>query len=226
MIIYVDQKAQPGGDGSKEHPFRTIQQAADIAMPGDEVLVAPGIYREDVNPVHAGTKEQPIVYRSQQSKEAVITGAEIVETWEKYEGDVWKAVLPNSLFAGYNPYTTMVAGDWLEQSTFSHTGEVYLNGKALYEKKTLEEVLDPTFSDASWDREFTKHTWYTCQDKESDETILYANFQGKDPNKECVEISVRAHCFYPAAEHVNNITLQGFTVTKAATQWAPPTALQ
>ncbi|MBO4835094.1 MAG: right-handed parallel beta-helix repeat-containing protein [Lachnospiraceae bacterium] len=226
MIIYVDQKAQPGGNGSKDRPFRTIQQAADIAMPGDEVLVAPGIYREDVNPVHAGTKEQPIVYRSEKTKEAVITGAEIVDTWENYEGDVWKAVLPNSFFDGYNPYTTMVSGDWLEQETFSHTGEIYLNGKALYEKKTLEEVLDPAFSDASWDREFTKHTWYTCQNEETNETIIYANFQGKDPNKECVEISVRAHCFYPAEEHVNYITLQGFTVTKAATQWAPPTALQ
>ena len=226
MIIYVNQNAQPGGDGSKEHPFRQIQQAAEKAMPGDEVLVAPGVYRENVNPIHAGTKEQPIVYRSERSKEAVITGAEIVDTWENYEGDVWKAVLPNSFFDGSNPYTTMVAGDWLEYGTFSHTGEVFLNGKALYEKKTLEEVLMPAFSDASWDREFTKHTWFTCQNEEADETVIYANFQGKDPNKECVEISARARCFYPTAEHVNHIVLQGFTVTKAATQWAPPTALQ
>ena len=99
MIIYVNQSAHPGGDGSKEHPFCKISQAAEIAMPGDEVLVAPGVYREDVNPVHAGTKEQPIVYRSEQSKKAVITGAEIVDTRENYEGDVWKTVLPNSFFA-------------------------------------------------------------------------------------------------------------------------------
>ncbi|MCR5129545.1 MAG: right-handed parallel beta-helix repeat-containing protein, partial [Lachnospiraceae bacterium] len=38
--------------------------------------------------------------------------------------------------------------------------------------------------------------------------------------------NVRPHCFWPAAEHVNYITLDGFIVTKAATQWAPPTALQ
>ena len=44
--------------------------------------------------------------------------------------------------------------------------------------------------------------------------------------KECVEINVRPHCFYPACEHVDYITLNGFVVTKAATNWAPPTALQ
>ena len=41
-----------------------------------------------------------------------------------------------------------------------------------------------------------------------------------------MEINVRPHCFYPACEHVDYITLNGFVVTKAATNWAPPTALQ
>ena len=34
------------GDGSAERPFRTISQAADLAMPGDEIIVGPGLYRE------------------------------------------------------------------------------------------------------------------------------------------------------------------------------------
>ena len=37
---------------------------------------------------------------------------------------------------------------------------------------------------------------------------------------------VRPQYFYPAGEHVENITLADFVVTKAATQWAPPTACQ
>lgn len=224
MIIYVDCNALPGGNGSKEKPYKRIGYAAEVALPGDEVLVSPGIYREEVSPKNAGVKGQPIVYRSVKKRGAVITGAEIIKGWEQYEGDVWKVTIDNDFFRDYNPYTTIVFGDWLNQDTPVHTGEVFLNGKSLYEADTLNKVMNPEYSDASWDRDFTKHKWYTCQ--EEDKTVIYANFQGNNPNDECVEINVRPHCFYPAAEHVNYITLSGFVVTKAATQWAPPTALQ
>ena len=82
MIRYVDCTATLLGDGSEQRPFKTISQAAAVAMPGDEVLVAPGIYREDVSPRFAGTKAQPIVYRSAVPREAVITGAERITGWE------------------------------------------------------------------------------------------------------------------------------------------------
>lgn len=54
------------------------------------------------------------------------------------------------------------------------------------------------------------------------ETVLYANFQGADPNRENVEINVRRECFMPSKTGVNYITVSGFTVTQAATTWAPP----
>ncbi len=46
MQIFVDIHAPKVGNGSKESPFRYINDAAQAAQPGDEVLVAPGIYRE------------------------------------------------------------------------------------------------------------------------------------------------------------------------------------
>ena len=60
MVYYVSAKAARPGDGSREKPFLTIQQAASIARPGDEVLVLPGVYREAVNPVYGGTPEARI----------------------------------------------------------------------------------------------------------------------------------------------------------------------
>ena len=57
MVIYVDVNAPHDGIGSKSLPFKRINEAAAIAQPGDEVLVAPGTYREYVNPVNAGTEE-------------------------------------------------------------------------------------------------------------------------------------------------------------------------
>ncbi|MBO5056667.1 MAG: right-handed parallel beta-helix repeat-containing protein [Lachnospiraceae bacterium] len=226
MEYYVNMNALPDGDGSKEKPFLRIQQAADLAKPGDEIIVAPGIYREEVNPVNGGTEDARIIYRSEIEKEAVITGAEPVKSWEPYEGTVWVARISNKFFGGRNPYKTLIYGDWFEAATIAHTGEVYLNEKSMYEVEQLQKVLQPEMSKTSWDPEFSVYTWFTKQDEEKDETILYANFQGKNPNRENVEISVRKSCFYPEREGIGYITLSGFTVRQAATQWAPPTACQ
>ena len=76
MIISVNAKASAEGNGSAENPFKTIQQAALIALAGDEVLVAPGIYHEYVNPINGGSKSKRISYKSTEPLGAVITGAE------------------------------------------------------------------------------------------------------------------------------------------------------
>ena len=224
MKIYVSAKAWRDGDGSQARPFKHINDAAKIARPGDEVLVAPGIYREYVDPVNAGTEEAPIIYRSTEPLGAVITGAEEIKSWLPYEGSVWMARIPNSLFGSYNPYTTYVYGDWYFAGRSKHTGCVYLNGKALYEADSLEACLKGEVYECSWEPEASVYKWYAQQ--EGDETVLYANFQGADPNRENVEINVRRECFMPSKTGVNYITVSGFTVTQAATTWAPPAAYQ
>ena len=226
MMIYVDANSLRSGNGTKEYPFRHIQEAADIAAPGDEICVFPGIYRENVDPAHGGTREKRITYRSVEPLKAVITGAEEVKCWQQMEGNVWMANIPNGIFGAYNPYKTLVSGDWFMADFIAHTGDVYLNGKSMYEVTDMELVRNPVRSKSSWDPDFSLYTWYTVQDEEKDETVIYANFQGMDPRQENVEISVRANCFYPQQEGISYITLSGFTVTKAATQWAPPTAYQ
>ena len=74
------------------------------------------------------------------------------------------------------------------------------------------------------DPEMTQCVWYARV--EDDRTVLYANFHGADPNEECVEIAVRRSCFFPRRHHVNYITVSGFELCQAATQWAPPTSHQ
>ena len=156
MIYYVSANASRHGSGTKEQPFQTISQAAAIALPGDEVIAAPGIYREYVNPAFGGTDENHrIIYRSEVPLGAVITGAEPVKNWIQYDGSIWMARIHNGIFGSYNPYTTVIRGDWYNAVTPAHTGEVYLNGKSLYEAASLEEVIHPTVCKSSWDPDFT-----------------------------------------------------------------------
>ena len=226
MKYYVNCSSAAGGDGSEAKPFNKIQQAADIAVAGDEVIVAPGLYREYVDPKNAGEEGKPVVYRSSTPRGAHITGAEELKGWTKVEGSVYTARVSNKIFGDYNPYTTLVSGDWFIAYFVAHTGDVFLNGKSMYEVQSLDEVKKAEPSLAAWDTEFSRYKWYAEQDTEKDETVFYANFLGRDPEKDNIEISVRRNGFYPSKEGVGYITLSGFVVSQAATQWAPPTAYQ
>ncbi len=226
MTIYVDVNAAFDGNGTKERPYRRINEAAKVAMPGDEVIVASGVYRENVNPVHAGCEDNRITYRSEKPLGAVITGAEAVCDWKPYQGNVYVTRIKNGIFGDYNPYTTIVYGDWYFATPNKHTGCVWLNDRALYEAETLEECEKGEVYECSWDPESSKKKWYTTQDEEKNETVIYANFGGADPNKENVEITVRRQCFMPQEEGISYITVSGFNINKAATTWAPPAAYQ
>ncbi|MBQ9325640.1 MAG: right-handed parallel beta-helix repeat-containing protein [Clostridia bacterium] len=224
MIYYVDAKASRDGNGSQAMPFRRIQDAADIARAGDEVVVMPGEYREHVIPRHAGEEGRPIVYRASEKKAAIITGSEVADQWERVNDRVYRTVIDNRVFGAYNPYTTYVCGDWYFAPTVRHTGCVVLNDRMMYETVSLEECEKGEADPCAWNPEESTYKWYTEQD--GDKTVIYANFQGKDPKKEHVEILVRRNCFMPVENGIGYIAVKGFVIRNAATTWAPPAAYQ
>src|ERR1019366_7489809 len=159
--LHVSVNGNDSNDGSPSRPYRTISAAAALAQPGDAVTVHEGTYRERVTPPRGGESDtKRIVYQAAAGEEVVIKGSEVVRDWKPFMPGVWKATVPNSLFGKYNPYKDLIAGDWFtDRGRPHHTGEVYLNGKSLFESNLLERVLNPTPLDIR-DRDGSTYTWF------------------------------------------------------------------
>lgn len=185
-------------EGSASKPFLTINHAAQIAVAGDIITVHAGTYRERIDPAHGGTSDSKrIVYRATSGEKVEIKGSEIITGWKKEKSGIWKVVIPNAFFGDYNPYKDSINGDWFDRrGRIHHTGEVFLNGKSLYEKEIIEKVINPVADTKIQDNEGSVYTWYCESDNAN--TTIYANFQKFNPNKELVEISARPTVFYPS----------------------------
>jgi len=214
--LHVAINGNDSNSGTKEAPFRTIQRAANVAQPGDTITVHQGIYRERIDPPRGGESDSKrVVYQAAPGEKAEIRGSEVVKDWVKVQEHVWKLTLPNSFFADFNPYNDLIRGDWFNpKGRKHHTGAVYLNGDWLVEAASLEDVL------SSADKQF----WFGEVDQEK--TTIWAQFKGIDPNGQEVEINVRRTVFYPDKTGINYLTVRGFAMRHAATNWAPPTAEQ
>jgi hypothetical protein len=223
---HVSKRGDDSNPGTAELPFLTIQAAANLAKARDIVTVHEGIYRERVDPLQGGLNDlNRIIYQSAEGEKVVIKGSEVIDDWEQISKTVWKAVIPNILFGDYNPYTDLVEGDWFNpEGTNHHTGEVFIKGKSLFEKNSLEEVQHPEAHEKAVDPSASLYVWYSEVGEEH--TTIWANFQDLDPKHELVEINVREACFYPSRTGVDFLTVRGFEMSQAATQWAAPTAEQ
>lgn len=237
-IYHVSVSGNDGDTGDEASPFQTISKAAEVMEAGDKVIVHEGTYREWVKPKRGGRSNlKRIVYEAAPGERVIIKGSECISDWKQVEGTVWKTEINNELFRNYNPYQVKLQGDWYLYPEYPlHTGEVYLNGRAMYETDSLESVKHPVRRTEGIAPSWTKHTekvlypddtiyqWYSIVGEKT--TIIYANFHQYNPTEEEVEINVRESCFYPERRGIDYITVSGFEMAHAATRWAPPTADQ
>jgi len=225
--FHVEKSGNDAHEGSVLQPFLTIFQGVQHAMPGDTITVHSGTYREWVNPIRGGeSDEKRVLYRAAPGEKVEIKGSEIINNWKKVgKKGVWTVTLPNAFFGDYNPYQDSIHGDWFNnRGRIHHTGEVFLNGKSLYEKESLEKVHDSEVDADAKDPAGAAYTWY-CETND-DFTTIWANFHKYNPNRELTEISTRRTCFYPDQPRINYISISGFHISQAATQWGAPTAEQ
>ncbi|RJP50559.1 MAG: right-handed parallel beta-helix repeat-containing protein [Anaerolineaceae bacterium] len=81
-VIYVNDDAPPGGDGSFATPFQTIQEGVNRAAPGTQVLVADGIYRESISFPASGSPNGWIQVKAE-------GGGAILDSSESLAPEVW-----------------------------------------------------------------------------------------------------------------------------------------
>jgi hypothetical protein len=62
------------GGGSPQKPWRTIQFAVDRALPGDRIILLPGLYPGESTLTHGGLEDAPITIEAQQPGTAILDG--------------------------------------------------------------------------------------------------------------------------------------------------------
>lgn len=126
---FVATNGSNSNPGTIYAPFQSIQQAANVAQPGDTVLIRGGIYHETVTPANSGTSSAPITYESYNNESVTIDGADPITGWSSTP--VYRAYMGWNLGEGNN--------------------EVFVNGQEQVEARWPNTSLDashPTGSTA------------------------------------------------------------------------------
>ncbi len=171
--LYVDQKHPQASDdnpGSYETPLLTINRAAQLAKPGDRVLIRPGTYRESIHPARGGeSPENMIVYEAETLGQVIVKGSVILNPagWEASAGWHLGKVHPydespkdtmayqydlSSLdWHGYNPFgmVNMMHDqahlDYTKVKMVSHfrrRGLVFINGLLIRQVSLSSDLMD------------------------------------------------------------------------------------
>jgi hypothetical protein len=73
-VLYVAPAGDDAAEGSAEHPWRTLQHAADAVLPGDTVVVKKGTYGEEVTLARSGEEGKPITFQASPGEEVTLDG--------------------------------------------------------------------------------------------------------------------------------------------------------
>lgn len=180
---YVDcnaKNADDNGPGTQDHPFRTINRAAQILQPDERVVIASGVYREAIHPARGGTGPDAMIsYEAAPGANVVVKGAVVVTGWQPSEGwnigldtethqpvKAWELHLDPKLFpSGYNPFALDNVTDdryWINYAKdnmwnyFRRRGLVIVDGEPLEPVESPSALAGPSprslnfFSDIHW----------------------------------------------------------------------------
>lgn len=230
--IHVDGNhpcASDQNDGTSDHPLKTINAAAQIAMPGTCVLIHGGVYRECVHPSRGGTgTDRMICYEAFGDGEVVIKASYAAKEIKKSEGwnitqyspgkepvnsnsKIWEVKLDPDEFRGYNPFCAVnilhdrlfIEYDKTDMTTYlNRRGMVFCDGKPL-----KQVALYPQLSEEEGSY------WVEA----NGQTVHFRLPHDEEPWKHTIELTCREQCFAPEIPFLNYIKVKGLTCAHAAT---------
>lgn len=157
--LFVDAGAAEGGDGSADHPFKTIQGGVDRAQAGDTVTVRKGVYLEQIKLSRGGTADQPLIIRASPIGSVVVDGADPLKGFEEDASHPTTDSTKVWVCRAYqSPYVPMgndfnLRTDWLKEGEVgkqqvelvSRNDMIWLDGRFLDEVDTPEQLRFGTF---------------------------------------------------------------------------------
>ena len=242
--LHVRTSAADGADGpegSEQRPFTSIDAAAQVAQPGDTVVVHDGVYREWVSPRFSGPQRHPPHHLHRRARRA--------------PGDQGLRGR-HGLAPGRGPGVDRRRAEHrLRRLQPLRRGARRRLGRLRRRRPPPRSTSGTSTSTARASTRSPRATpWSTrrCAPRSSTTgprpptacatpsrpgscgSPRWARRRRRSrrtspaptPNAELVEINVRRSVFYPREHHVDYITVRGFELAQAATPWAPPTADQ
>ncbi|MGD0227552.1 MAG: right-handed parallel beta-helix repeat-containing protein [Terriglobia bacterium] len=239
-------QASDDNDGTEEHPFRTINHAAQVVKPGERVWIHAGIYRELVRPRLSGEgPDRMIAYEAAPGEQVIIRGSRVITTrWELsadpnsspspsgapgqsakpdshggiYSKQIWMTTMPDSLFEeGYSPFQTP---NLTNQEFDVMDWAVKWKGRIPY---TLPRGL--LFQDGRRMAQLAAYEdlvrlpgsyWVDPDGK----TVHIHPFGGGNPNGQLFEAAVQPHIIQPQNQGLGFIRVSGLILEQCANGFA------
>ncbi len=228
--LHVDQKhplADDQNDGSLGHPLLTIQEAANRATPGTQVLIHGGVYREWVRPAQGGLDAAHMIsYEAFGDGEVTVKASEIVTDFSESRGwriqrgpwgdgeqgkcRIWQYRLDPELFRGYNPFCCVnILHDrlFIEYDKTDMTPYLNRRGMVFCDKKPLQQV-------ALYCQLAKQEQSYWVE--ANGQTIHFRLENDGDPAGHQIEVTCREQCFAPEIPFLSYIRVKGITFAHAA----------
>jgi hypothetical protein len=143
-VAQLNPLAGDEGDGTPQHPWKTLSKVAGKAGPGDIVLVRDGIYREQVTVKQNGTAQAPILFQAAPGAQVVLTGADRLAGWQKSGGarPIYRVPWPHR-FIGWA--ANMTHPDDAYHRLIGRCEQVAIDGGLLRQVLEAEQLAPGTF---------------------------------------------------------------------------------